>query len=320
MKFLRKYKILLMHIALIILLLGLMVEFCEEIQTVKQAVYYRLFPEPEVEAEEEEEGRETILPDDQVVLHPVEHTGTEWYLDHPLIYHAGGQIESSTYTNSLEAVEKTLLDNPEKCVVEIDLQRTSDGVLVCAHDWTDVLVSQTDPMTEEEFLTQKIQGRYTPMTAADLLRIMQENPQMYVVTDTKLKEPLASVIGDLVTLSEGDPDILSRLIIQLYTGREKSEIQEIYPFADEQFIFTIYGWGPWCLYVAQICNEENIGVITLPAGQMPGKDAALMKELGFTVYEHTVNRLDAAAEYLKLGISGFYTDCLTPGDLESIAS
>ena len=204
-------------------------------------------------------------------------------------------------------------------MVEIDLQRTSDGVLVCAHDWTDVLVSQTDPMTEEEFLAQKIQGRYTPMTAADLLRIMQENPQMYVVTDTKLKEPLSSVIGDLVTLSEGDPDILSRLIIQLYTGREKSEIQEIYPFADEQFIFTIYGWGPWCLYVAQICNEENIGVITLPAGQMPGKDAALMKELGFTVYEHTVNRLDAAAEYLKLGISGFYTDCLTPGDLESIA-
>ena len=45
-----------------------------------------------------------------------------------------------------------------------------------------------------------------------------------------------------------------------------------------------------------------------------------MKELGFTVYEHTVNRLDAAAEYLKLGISGFYTDCLTPSDLESIAS
>ena len=90
MKFLRKYKILLMHIALIILLLGLVVEFCEEIQTMKQAVYYRLFPEPEAEAEVEEGGRETILPDDQVVLHPVEHTGTEWYLDHPLIYHAGG--------------------------------------------------------------------------------------------------------------------------------------------------------------------------------------------------------------------------------------
>lgn len=63
MKFLRKYKILLMHIALIILLLGLVVEFCEEIQTMKQAVYYRLFPEPEAEAEVEEGGRETILPD-----------------------------------------------------------------------------------------------------------------------------------------------------------------------------------------------------------------------------------------------------------------
>ena len=318
MKFLRKHKILLMHIVVITLLFGLAVVFCEEIQAAKLAVYYKLFPESASEASPL--SQEKILPDDQIVLQPVEHTGTEWYLDHPLIYHAGGQIESSTYTNSLEAVEKTLAGNPEKCVVEIDFQRTSDGVLVCAHDWSDVLVSQTDPMTEKEFLAQKIQGRYTPMTAADLLRIMQENPQMYVVTDTKLKEPLSSVIGDLVTLSGRDPDVLGRLVIQLYTGREKSEIQAVYPFADEQFIFTIYGWGPWCLYVAQICNEENIGVITLPAGQMPGKDAALMKELGFTVYEHTVNRLDAAAEYLNLGISGFYTDCLTPGDLGSIAS
>ena len=307
-----------MHIVVITLLFGLAVVFCEEIQSAKLAVYYKLFPESASEAPPL--SPETIIPDDQIVLHPVEHTGTEWYLDHPLIYHAGGQIGSSTYTNSLEAVEKTLADNPEKCVVEIDLQRTSDGALVCAHDWTDVLLSRTDPMTEGEFLAQKIQGRYTPMTAADLLRIMKENPQMYVVTDTKLKEPLSSVIADLVALSGRDPDVLSRLIIQLYTGREKTEILNIYPFADEQFIFTIYGWGPWCLYAAQICNEESIGVIALPAGQMPGEDAALMKELGFTVYEHTVNRLDAAAEYLKLGISGFYTDCLTAGDLESITS
>ena len=247
MKFLRKQKILLMHIAVIALLLGLAVVFCEEIQAAKLAVYYKLFPASASEVSAL--SQETILPDDQVVLHPVEHTGTEWYLDHPLIYHAGGQIESSTYTNSLEAVEKTLLDNPEKCVVEIDLQRTSDGVLVCAHDWTDVLVSQTDPMTEEEFLAQKIQGRYTPMTAADLLRIMQENPQMYVVTDTKLKEPLTSVIGDLVTLSEGDPDILSRLIIQLYTGRESPRFRRSIPLRmnslSSRFMVGAHGVCMW---------------------------------------------------------------------------
>lgn len=175
-------------------------------------------------------------------------------------------------------------------------------------------------MTEEEFLSQKVQGKYTPLTAADLLRIMKENPQMYLVTDTKQGSQLTSIIGDLVTLCDRDPDVLSRVIIQLYTGREKSSIQEIYPFADEQFLFTLYGWGPWCLYAAQICNEENVGVITLPTGYMSAKDAALMKELGFTVYEHTVNRVDEAEMLLKQGIAGVYTDCLTSADMESIAS
>ena len=310
MKILRKH-ILLLHVVVFALLLGLAVELCEEIQTVKQAVYYRLFPEPAPEETEEER-----IPDDQVVLHPVEQKGTAWYSDHPLIYHAGGQIQGSSYTNSREAVENTLAENPGKCVIEMDFLRTSDGVLVCAHTWEDVVVNWTGPMTAEEFLSQKIQGKYTPMTAENLLHIMKENPQMYLVTDTKEDEALSTIIGDLVALCGRDPDVLSRMIIQLYTGREKSDIQQIYPFADEQFLFTIYKWGKWCLQVAQICNEENVAVITLSAGQMSEEDAALMKELGFTVYEHTINRADEAALALERGISGIYTDNLTPADLE----
>ena len=313
MKILRKH-ILLLHVVAFALLLGLAVELCEEIQTVKQAVYYRLFPEPA--PEETEETWEERIPDDQVVLHPVEQKGTAWYSDHPLIYHAGGQIQGNSYTNSREAVENTLAENPGKCVIEMDFLRTSDGVLVCTHTWEDVVVNWTGPMTAEEFLSQKIQGKYTPMTAENLLHIMKENPQMYLVTDTKEDEALSTIIGDLVALCGRDPDVLSRMIIQLYTGREKSDIQQIYPFADEQFLFTIYKWGKWCLQVAQICNEENVAVITLPTGQMSEEDAARMKELGFTVYEHTINRADEAALALERGISGIYTDNLTPADLE----
>ena len=35
-----------------------------------------------------------------------------------------------------------------------------------------------------------------------------------------------------------------------------------------------------------------------------------------TVYEHTINRADEAALALERGISGIYTDNLTPADLE----
>ena len=92
---------------------------------------------------------------------------------------------------------------------------------------------------------------------------------------------------------------------------------EIYPFEDSQFLFTLYEWGVWQLEAAQICNQENISVITVEYGQIPDEDVALLRELGFTVYEHTVNRADYAKLSLQRGISGFYTDTLSPADLES---
>ena len=36
----------------------------------------------------------------------------------------------------------------------------------------------------------------------------------------------------------------------------------------------------------------------------------------FRTYEHTINRADEAALALERGISGIYTDNLTPADLE----
>ena len=48
---------------------------------------------------------------------------------------------------------------------------------------------------------------------------------------------------------------------------------------------------------------------------MPPEDAAFLKELGFVVYEHTVNRVDIARQSLEKGISSFYTDTLFPEEL-----
>lgn len=305
MKILQKRKLLLIHIAALVLILGLAVEFAEEIQTVKKAVYYTLHPVPVPGAT-----------DDQITLYPVETRGDEWFQDRPLIYHAGGQIQGRSYTNSLEAVQNTLAQNPERCFIEMDFIYTSDGALVCAHNWTDAFLNQTEAPTMAEFQSRKIQGKYTPLTAEQLMRIMVDNPQMYLVTDVKseLMSP-EPVISELARMCDWEQSVLERMIIQLYTAGEKSDIQKIYPFADEQFVFTTYKWGVWQLEVAQICNAENICVIAVPHGEMSDEDAALMKQLGFTVYEYTVNRADEAQAALERGISGFYTDDLLHGDL-----
>ena len=297
----KKHKVLLLYVFSLCVLALAAVVFCEEIQSLKKTVYYALNPVPVV--------GET---DHLITLYPMESRGDEWFAEVPVIYHAGGEIEGNTYTNSLEAVENTLAEGG--CFIEMDLRYTSDGYLVCAHNWRDVYQEDFHP-TLQEFLDSKIQGKFTPLTAEKLIDIMRENPQMYLVTDIKNNGNILPVISDLVEMAEKDPFVLDRFIIQLYTGREKTSIREIYPFTDEQFIFTTYEWGVFQLEVAQICNEENIFVITVPYGEMSDEDAVLLRDLGFTVYEHTVNRADYARQSLERGIAGFYTDTLSPEDL-----
>ena len=310
MKMARKTKLLLMHIAILLVLTALVFVFAEEIQAAKKSVYYALRldkrqPEATVAAYE-----------DSTPLEPMANTGSEWYLKHRLIFHAGGQIQGHTYTNSLEAVEKTLAENAGGgCIIEIDLAHTSDGALVCVHEWSDAFLNQKEAVTLEEFLARKIQGKYTPLTAEQLLEIMAENPQMYLVTDMKEEAAVSSVISELVELCGRNAEVLSRVIVQLYTGLEKADIQKVYPFRDEQFIFTDYKLGEWTWDIPRMCSRERIPVMTTPKGQVPEEDLARLKELGFAVYEFTVNRVDVAQESLSRGVSGFYTDSLVSEDV-----
>lgn len=308
MKPIRKYRMLLIHIVLLVFLAGLVLKFAEEILTVKEAIYCALFSE-QLPSEEKAE---------QVALKAVENDGDEWYLERPLIYHAGGEIHGSSYTNSLEAVEKTLEEHPGKCFIEIDFQRTSDGALVCAHLWEDTFLGCTEAPSLDEFLDRKIQGKFTPLTAERLLQIMAENPDMYLVTDIKVgsvENSVVPLIAELVEMCGRDESILERFVIQLYSGLEKPEIKEIYPFDDDQFLLTTYMLGYWRPEMAQICSEQGIRVIALPHGQIPDEYVKDMTEKGYTIYEYTVNRADEAHAALARGICGFYTDNLVPEDL-----
>lgn len=298
MKLKRKPLLIGFHI-LVLCLMGLLaVTFCEEIRDVKNGIATALHTEA------------PAAPSQPPQLHPVSTNGDAWFSQAPLIYHAGGIIEGNSYTNSREALEATLAAGNH--FIEIDFNYTADDHLVCIHDWSDAYPGQ-EPLTLDAFRGMQIQGKFTPMTAEDLLTIMRENPQMHLVTDTK--RSLYRVMTDLTALAGNDPDLLDRFVIQVYREGEKAHIQQLYPFADAQFLFTIYAWGPWSLEAARVCNDENISVLTVPYGTMPEEDAVLLDQLGFTVYEHTVNRADLARAALDRGIHSFYTDCLQPEDL-----
>lgn len=242
----------------------------------------------------------------------ISHTGDEWYSTNRLIYHAGGGIDGLTYSNSKEALEQTLQRGNR--VIEIDFMYTSDGHLVCIHDWKSI-TGQSAPMDLESFSNLRIFAKFTPLTAAELLTYMQQYPDLHIVIDTKETNP-NQVVLDLITLCGDDSDLPRRFIIQLYGGGDKQYLMDAYPFTGENFLFTAYKFGTGNpLQIAELCYHEDISVITVPHGSFSDEVLSFLSEKGFIIFEHTVNYPNDAQAALQRGVYGLYTDFLWPEDL-----
>lgn len=242
----------------------------------------------------------------------VRHANDGWYGNARLVYHACGGIDGLDYTNSREALENLL--EREQYFVEVDFMYTSDGALVCMHNWKDQWNSENIPSLQE-FISEKIYGKYTTMTAEDLIWYMEQYPQLHVIVDTKEGDQIA-VVNSLVNLSESRKNVTERFIIQLYEPGVKAEIQQIFPFNDCNFLFTTYKFGyRFPNKIMKICYDENIAVVTVPYGAWDEETRQLFISKGFVLYEHTVNRPDFANGSLSKGVQGFYTDFLELDDL-----
>lgn len=243
------------------------------------------------------------------------HTGEEWYADNLLVCHAGGGIEGLDYTNSREALENTLANGCR--YVEIDFSYTSDHELVCMHAWDE---AWGEPGSEEipalqDFLAGKIYGKYTPMTAMDIVDYMRNEPDLHIIVDTKETDFLG-VIENLKELASEDASVMDRFIIQLYDSGMKAKVQDIYPFPDENILFTAYMFGTDRVgSILKLCYEEDISVVTTKYDSWDDETVRFFNSKGIVIFEHTVNRPDFANRSLARGIHGFYTDFLTMEDL-----
>lgn len=290
------------HLFLIFIGLLLIFKFSDEILQLKMDLYYRL-----------QINRQSVDSNIDFSNYPA-FTADEssWTKNVNLIYHAGGGIDGLDYTNSKEALENTLATGNR--YIEIDFAYTSDQELVCMHYWKEQWTSEDAPSLQE-FTNGQIFGKYTPMTASDLITYMEKYPDLYVIVDTKESDHLG-VIKDLIQLSAYDTSITDRFIIQLYEAGEKAEIIQLYPFSDNNFLFTAYKLGSrFPNKIMNICYEENISVVTVPYGDWDQETLDLFLSKNITIFENTVNRPDLANEELQRGVHGLYTDFLSQEDL-----
>lgn len=239
------------------------------------------------------------------------------------IGHSFGIVEGSIYTGSLEAFMK----NYERGyrTFEVDLEITSDNQVVLRHDWDQAIqegIFSDNIPTQEQFLSIPIKGKLTPLSFQDLCLLMQEYPDIWIVTDSKYAdwENVIKQFNIMVQTAKecGAEEALDRLVIQIYNPAMYDAVTGVYPF--RSYIFTMYQyWDGTPGQFKDICRwsvDHNIDAITMPRDRATQGILEIAERYDRDVYVHTVNEVAAAKEFLDQGVRGIYTDGINPEDLK----
>lgn len=243
-----------------------------------------------------------------------------WAEQHPYIAHAFGGILGNTYTNSYEAF--LLNYQLGHRVFEVDFFLTDDGKTVAAHDdasWrTNARVPfepGDKPFTYDNFMSSLWNDKYHPVDLALLFRLLQQYPDIYIVTDTKFYDE-ANVRQQfnafVETASTIDSSLLNRFIIQIYKPEMLEWIMEIYPW--KSVIYTLYAnEGAWTPEnVLAFSKESGVKFITMWDNWLTPEIANSWKSAGIKIATHTINNLSQAQQSRARGADVIYTDFLLP--------
>lgn len=246
-------------------------------------------------------------------------TADDSWVSYP-IAHAMGAIDGRSYTNSLDAFEYNY--GLGHRVFEVDFSMTADDKMVCWHDWGLNWLEEVDDEhvpTEEAFQSMRILGKYQPLTLKDLLLLMEEYEDIYIVTDTKSNDGqvVTKQFATIVDMAKelGVEEVLDRFIVQIYVEGMYYRVKEAYDFPN--IIFTMYmsGWDRTAkgfFRYSKFCREQQIHYVTMDYSLATPEILEIARAYDLTVFAHTVNNLEKAETLIENGVKGVYTDTLTP--------
>lgn len=239
------------------------------------------------------------------------------------IAHGMGETAGTATLNCLEG----FLENYAKGVrvFEVDLRLTSDGKVILRHDWRGGWqegVSESSIPTREEFLAKPILGKYTPLSFQDLLLLLDQYPDVAVVTDSKFTDSDVAVVQFGAMMADarelGLSCVFDRIIVQFYNQNMHSALTNAFHYP--HYIYTLYNEGfggteAAFRELADYCSRYGVEGITMWDTWWKPAYAPIAQEYGIRVYVHTVNDPAAAGDLLASGVSAVYTDSLTDAAL-----
>lgn len=240
-----------------------------------------------------------------------------------LISHGMGMIDGVTTLNCLESFR--LQYEAGIRVFEVDLRMTRDMEVVLRHDWRagwQSDVSETYIPTLDEFRAKPLLGKYTPLTFRDLLLLMEEYPDICVITDSKFTDAEMVTVQFEAMLEDarelGLSYLFDRMVIQVYSRLMFKVVDSIGDFP--YYVYTLYteGFGRTeeaFAEIAAFCRESSIMGVTMWDYWWSAEYAPIAREYDITAYVHTVNDAQWACSLLQSGVDGVYTDSITPAEM-----
>ena len=230
------------------------------------------------------------------------------------VIHAGGRYlcddgKSRNYTDAAEPLVSAYRAGQR--VIELDLIMTTDGHLVCLHDWLydyAAVAATGNPISLAEWLNAEISGPLTPLCAESLIEFMREHPDLYIVTDVKDDNVVAAQ-----ELARICPDLKDQFIIQIY---KDSEYDPVKSCGFQNIIYTLYN-----LDSADKLNFEHLTSFaaahplvgyTYPLSyfETDGYNEGIAST-GVPLFVHTVNGDEQREACYAAGITAVYTDDVT---------
>lgn len=263
----------------------------------------------------------------------------EWYCKYEVIAHGGGGIDGKTCTNSHEAICIHYSNGTR--LFDIDMNFTSDSVLVCRHGWNDNL-EQNDkyraaetrsfqwdieqlrynlPQEEwkqldfENFSNTRPYKKYTPISVVNFIDFMKERNDIWVLCDfgymasKKYRYFYNNIESKL-------PDsISSRIVVTFNSYEDLKYLREINPKVKVQL--KRYGMITENYYnVAKFCIDNEVHAINISTCNIDDSYIRLLKEHGIHIYVAAIDYLSDYRYCISQGASGIVSNFLFENDLK----
>lgn len=274
-------------------------------------------PAIETMAQEDEPPAAEAMAEEPVLLR-------DWWTV-PVFAHGMGSVDGRVGTNSKDAFLANYAAGHR--VFEADFQLTADGRLVARHDWEQISYYNLEQtyvgvMDYDTFMDTPICYFYTPLDFEGVIELLQEHPDVCLVTDSKdTDEPtVRAQLREMTRVIDAadDPTLWERVVIQIYN-------EEMYDWAREetgatQFIFTLYQISdPDYDAIGAFCEEHGIRAVAMARERLNKSTAETLHAHGLRYYVHTVNRvLDMVA--MSWAADGYYSDYVKPEQFTAACS